>query len=372
MPQQKKHFARRLSFLLLVPLSLIIRWLASLSQDAVENVYSQGLYPVLMKPVSLLAGLIPLSFWEMTLIGLVLFIPYWLIRLIIRSIKERSLKVFVPTLVNVAMIAAIWFFLQNLLWNINYERLPYSSLAGLEIRPSSVNELYELCDHLILQTNTLRMKVKEDNRGVMTVEGGFSSIADRAQEGFDRAAVHYPFLAGRYGRPKSVLFSRLMSHTHIIGLYAVLSGEANIDTDIPPVQLASTTMHEMAHQRGFAREDEANYIAWVTCMAHPDADFQYSGSVMALIYSMNALYGADPDRYFELSKKLGSGYQRDMAFNREYWKQFEGKTHEIADKFNDTYLKLNGETDGVKSYGRMIDLLLAEYRKNSSKPGFAP
>jgi hypothetical protein len=29
---------------------------------------------------------------------------------------------------------------------------------------------------------------------------------------------------------------------------------------------------------------------------------------------------------------------------------------------NDTYLKANAQSDGVASYGRMVDLQLAEYR----------
>jgi hypothetical protein len=158
-----------------------------------------------------------------------------------------------------------------------------------------------------------------------------------------------------------------MSHTNIIGIYTCLTGEANIDIDIPDMTIASTAMHEMAHQRGFAREDEANYISYVACMAHPDADFKYSGSVMALQYSMNALYGADHDRYFKLTEKYSAGYLLDLQDEQAYWKQFQGVTKKVADKMNDTYLKLNGETDGVKSYGRMVDLLLAEYRKKDGK-----
>ncbi len=362
-----KRYALRLLWLLLIPAALLIKRLAGFSPSFVENVYSQGIYPVLMKPVSWLTGLFPLSLWEISLILLVIFIPVWIVVLIIRAIKRKSAKVFVPTLVNTVMILSIWFFMQTIMWNINYERYPFSQLAGLDVRPSSVDELYDLCEQLIINTNTLRAQVAEDENGVMTVPGGYQSVFDRTQIGFDNAALKYPFLAGRYGRPKPVMFSRLMSHTHIIGLYACITGEANIDVDIPDFDLASTVMHEMAHQRGFAREDEANYIAWVTCMAHPDPDFKYSASVMSLIYAMNALYGEDPDLYFALSKNYSEGLKRDLADSSTYWKQFQGTAQKVADIVNDTYIKLNGDANGVKSYGRMVDLLLAEYRKNSLK-----
>ena len=60
---------------------------------------------------------------------------------------------------------------------------------------------------------------------------------------------------------------------------------------------------------------------------------------------------------------------RDLIANNEYWDQFEkpvvGETTvgEIAEKVNDTYLKINDQTDGTQSYGRVVDLLLAEYKK---------
>jgi hypothetical protein len=155
-----------------------------------------------------------------------------------------------------------------------------------------------------------------------------------------------------------------MSHLNFTGVYSCLTGEANINVDAPQMGIPSTTMHEMAHQRGIAREDEANYVAYIACMAHPDIDFKYSGSSMALQYCMNALYAEDPDRYFNLIEYYSNEYRRDIESRSAYWQQFQGETQKIANKINDTYLKLNGQTDGVKSYGRMVDLLMAEYKQN--------
>lgn len=79
---------------------------------------------------------------------------------------------------------------------------------------------------------------------------------------------------------------------------------------------------------------------------------------------MNALYAEDPDRYFNLIEYYSNEYRRDIESRSAYWQQFQGETQKIANKINDTYLKLNGQTDGVKSYGRMVDLLMAEYKQN--------
>ena len=55
--------------------------------------------------------------------------------------------------------------------------------------------------------------------------------------------------------------------------------------------------------------------------------------------------------------------RRDLARDSAFWKQFDGKVAEVSGQVNDVYLKVNKQEDGVKSYGRMVDLLLARFRE---------
>lgn len=361
---RKKNYKWKFLSLIFIPLAILIKYVMAQYPEFTENVYSRGIYKYIMQPVSFLTGLVPFSIAELALIILVIYIPARLIYLVIKAVRARKGLVLMQFFANIVLIGSLWFFVQTMVWSINYERLPYSELAGITVQDSSVEDLDELCRWLVDDTNKLREQVSEDQYGVMFVEGGYKSVLKRTVKGYDAVEHKYPFLGGIYGPPKPVFFSRLMSYTNIIGVYSCLTGEANIDIDIPSFDLASTAMHEMAHQRGFAREDEANYIAYKTCMAHPDVDFKYSGSVMALQYSMNALYAESPERYFAIADNFSLGFLRDLEADRVYWEQFQGITKEVVNKMNDTYLKLNGEEDGVKSYGRMIDLLLAEYKSS--------
>ena len=152
-----------------------------------------------------------------------------------------------------------------------------------------------------------------------------------------------------------------MSYTGITGIYMPYTGEANVNYNIPSFMWASTAAHEMAHQRGFAREDEANFIAYLVCISSEEEDIQYSGVFLALIYSMNALYNEDQKGYFELRDKYSQGLLRDMKYNGDFWDKYQGMAEEISSNINDGYLKGNRQEDGVKSYGRMVDLLIAEY-----------
>ena len=62
----------------------------------------------------------------------------------------------------------------------------------------------------------------------------------------------------------------------------------------------------------------------------------------------------------------------DIYANNAFWESYEGKIAEAADKINDTYLKANHQTDGVKSYGRVVDLMLAFRRSRLEEEGELP
>ena len=123
----------------------------------------------------------------------------------------------------------------------------------------------------------------------------------------------------------------------------------------------------MAHQRGFAREDEANFISYLACKNHPDISFQYSGYLDALRQVMDQLYRYDKSKYNDLKKKYSQGMTNDLHAVYQFWRNYSGSiVAKTTYKMNDTYLKLNRQKDGIHSYGRVVDLLIAEYRKNEN------
>ena len=119
----------------------------------------------------------------------------------------------------------------------------------------------------------------------------------------------------------------------------------------------------MSHLRGFMEEEEANFIAYLACIHSDKKEFQYSGNLLAWIYAMNALYEGDRDIWKSVRTELNVEVEADLEANRDYWKQYEGPVAEVSNKVNDTYLKANGQEDGVRSYDRMVDLLVAYQKK---------
>ncbi len=352
-------------FVLLLPIGLILVSLSKKNPDMVEMLYSSGIYKYIGRTLSIITGIFPFSLGEIIIILTIIFVIMSIIKLIYRALNKGLKLRDVPSYVKkVLIVFSIIYFIFNIIWGINYYRLPFSKIANIDTRPATIIELEVLCRDLIDKTNSLKTEI-ELNKENMDDEIKPRDILKDAYKGYDEIKNIYPELKGSYGKPKGVLFSKAMSYMGITGMYFPFTGEANVNIDIPHVLLPSTATHEMAHQRGFAREDEANYIAYLTCKLHPDLDFQYSGYILALIHSMNALYRDDREKHSELSKKISDNVKKDFIEIQKYWEKYEGPIEEASNKMNNVYLKSNNQKDGVKSYGRMVDLLIAEYRTKS-------
>lgn len=359
-------FIRKLSFLLFLPLGILLAHGASLYPEAVEKLYASGLYRGIGPLLSSVTGFIPFSVAEL----LIVFIPLLLVIYLsvtlyrfFRRPKGKSAPI-LNFLANLLAAASLAYFLFVVLWGLNYCRLPFSKLAGLDAAPASLDELEAVSISLIHRANGLRSQVHEGGDGVMAIAESPRAIFSRADKGYKAAALILPQLGGRYGAPKGVLLSIGMTYAGIGGIYFPYTGEANVNIMVPDAMLPSTACHEMAHQRGFAREDEANYISYWTCNLHPDKDFQYSGTLLALIHATNALHDYAPERYEKIRDLYSEAVLRDLQAVNEFWRRYEGPVERTSNRLNNAYLKANRQKDGVQSYGRMVDLLIGEYRKN--------
>lgn len=362
----KKGYKRVIPYIFL-PLGVLLFYLGALNHDAVEKVYSNGVFKIIIAVISSITGIIPFSLSGFIIVLAVLFVLWAVVKTAVKLFRKANAghrkEILFKFLSRAMIITGIVYFSFVAVWGLNYQRLPFAEISGLDVKPSSVDELAKACEYIIEKTNSLRDMVDEGSSRTMTVPGGYMEVLNRAAIGYENLSKTYPELSGSYGKPKAFFLSLFMSYSGISGMYFPFTGEANVNVDVPMSILPSTVCHEMAHQRGFAREDEANFIGYLACKAHPDADFQYSGYLLALTYSMNTLYYYDIERYNELRKQYSPGVVRDLQENYLFWQQYEGLVQEISEKMNDAYLKANMQDDGIHSYGRMVDLLIAEYRK---------
>ena len=143
-------------------------------------------------------------------------------------------------------------------------------------------------------------------------------------------------------------------------MYTYYTGETNINTNFPDYTIPFTSAHEMAHQRGFAREKEANFVAFLVCEASNDPYIRYSGKLSMLEYILNALYSEESDLYYEIFYLLDIKVRCELVAYSDFFDTYRDSTaSEISSAVNDTYLKSQGQTEGEKSYGLVVDLAVA-------------
>ena len=149
------------------------------------------------------------------------------------------------------------------------------------------------------------------------------------------------------------------------GFFSPFTGEACINTDSPSSMTPVTIAHELAHQRGIAAEDEANFIAVMTCLEDGDADYVYSASLFALSHLQNAMYkSGDIEEWERLKATYSEGVQADLAKNREYWNEFrDSAVHQAVSDTYDAFLKSYDQELGRETYGACVDLLVEYYRQ---------
>lgn len=321
--------------------------------------YSTHIYPVLVGGIGRVTGFVPFSVAEVLLYAGVVFFLGFGGRQIFRRLRRTGRKgEGARWLAGAALAAGIFFFLYMACCGVNYYRESFAESAGIRRDRYTVEELQEVCQWLTGEVNAWSDQVSRGQDGQMELQG---SPEKKAVEAMESLGEIYPQLGGYYPRPKGLLNPWILSVQKLTGVYSPFTIEANYNTAMTPYNIPFTACHELSHLKGFMQEEEANFIAFLACCRSEDADFQYSGAMLGWINCMNVLYEADYESWEEIRGQLGEEANVDLAANSQFWSRYDGRVAEVADQVNDRYLKANGQKDGVESYDRMADLIVAWY-----------
>lgn len=328
--------------------------------DGFADWYGRHIYRVLVETEGRLYGLFPISVGEILvyLVGVLMIGgTVWAVAGCVRRDGMRRLQIWGKVWV---MVVSAAFFLYTTQCGINYFRTPFSVEAGYVLQPSTAAELERLCLSLTEEINAAatQLNLREEKRYERPAD-----LERQAQKAMQQFGTNYDCLNGLYPLPKPILGSVFFSYQYITGIYCPFTIEANYNKEIPDVEVAAVMCHELSHLSGLMREEEANLIAYLACRESGNPHLQYSGAMFAYGYCMNALYdAAGAKRYQEIYGQLCPSAILDRQFMSQWWKQYDTPVREVSRQINDTYLQANAQKEGTKSYGRMVDLLLAEQR----------
>lgn len=315
---------------------------------------------ILKDSFSALWYLVPFSVVEWFYVFFILGVIAWLSVLVVRLVRRRDrLHTAYRSILGLACISlGVWWF-YCMMWGVNYYADGFQDKSGIYAQAVSVDELERVAIHFADNLAELADQVKRDETGVFAA--GRDEIFAAAPRIYTNISQEFPFLAREDRIPKKMLFSRLFSMMNFTGFYTPFTGESNLNVDSPVCLLPANIAHELAHQRGIASEQECNFLAIVASTTCEDINYRYSGYLMGYIHLSNALYRTDRDRWQAVYDRLPEEVIADLRYHSAYWAQFKGATAAVTQKIYDTTLKGYGQSNGIKSYGTVVDLLVVYY-----------
>ncbi len=335
----------------IIPQFIVVKLLSG-HESFVETYYSQGIYPLISKIFRYVLGWLPFSFGDLMYTMLIVLILRSLF-LLIRS-KFKHWKSFVG---SAFASVSIVYFLFHALWGLNYYRQPLNESLGIE-NEYTKEDLIQLTERLIVKSNILHSQLANSDSSAVVYAFAKADIFNKTITGYETLKQQFPQLDYPPKSIKTSLLSYPLSVMGYSGYLNPISLEAQINGLMPQYHWPVVSCHEQAHQLGFAKENEANFMAVLATINNPDPYFQYSGSIFALRYCLNDLHRRDATLAKRLREKVRPGIYANYQESRDFWDSFENPIEPIIDTVYNSFLKANNQPGGVKTYSYMVALLV--------------
>lgn len=343
-------------FAIFLPIQLILMQVVSINPAFIERYYSNGIYPYISSFFRIVFGWIPFSVGDVLLaFGFFLFILF-----LVQLIKTRF-KNFLPKIIHFTAILSVIYFCFYLFWGFNYYREPLAKNLKYHPQKYTTAQLQKVTKHVIQKLNYYQLQITKND--TLKVENPYQQkeMYKMAVAGYTNLATDFPQLKYQYKSVKSSLMSLLQTYNGTSGYLNPLTGEAQVNDKIPKTSYPTTTCHEMAHQIGFAAENEANFVGFLAANYNDDMYFKYASYRMAFGYCISELRKRDRELSKELWKTVNKGIAKDFNASYTFWQQYKNPFEPIIKKGYNAYLKANKQDKGLQSYNYVVDLLISYF-----------
>ena len=314
--------------------------------------------------MSYLTYIVPFSVAEIFII----FSPIILAFFIFLAVKfaKKGKKASIRFLSVVLAVACLIFVLFVWTYSSGFHMSTIDDKMELDKDNITHDELYLASSMFVDALNSLVEEIEYDETNASVMPYSYWEMSKKINDAYESFVEKHPVVRTYNSRVKPIILSEPMTYTHISGIYTYMSGEANVNVNYPDYIVASTAAHEMAHQRGIAREDEANFIAFAVLLESDDPFLRYSAYLDVYSTVLNNLYRENPEQYFALAGRLDQRVKNDIKSYNEFFKKYaESKASDVADSVNNSYLQSNGQVEGTKSYGMITEIICAYLLKKT-------
>ena len=252
-------------------------------------------------------------------------------------------------------------------WGIHYNKKSINQEYAFS--NYQINELVETIDYYIINVNNIHKKLSENPNEKIILTSSIEEIVSECKNSIKELKTNN--ISTENLKVNKSYFSLLISYLGFTGYINPFTLEANINSRIPKISYPSTISHEIAHQIGYASENEANYIGIISNQISKNLEVNYSGNLLALQYLIRELYLNDKILYNDKIKKINKGVLKNIDEKAEFSNKYKNPFEPFVKKTYDLYLKKNNQSFGIKSYGLVVNLLIYDYQSKirlSSSP----
>ncbi len=278
--------------------------------------------------------------------------------------RKRIIKDTKAWILDVLSAVSIGYFTFHLLWAFNYYRLPLHKALNIE-KDYTTEALVATTERLISTVNTVHIAITNNDTIKVNMPYSKTELLQKVPKGYDKLSKKFPHLAYQPKSVKRSIYSLPLTYMGFSGYLNPFTNEAQIDGLIPTFKYPTTASHEVAHQLGYAAENEANFIGSMAAMHHDDIYFKYSGYAFALRHCLHEIYRRDPKQYKILVTKVNKGILKNYQEVRDFWDSYQNPTEPLFKSTYDTFLKANNQADGMESYSYVVALLVNYFENNT-------
>lgn len=348
------------SWVLLILCTILIKW-ASWYPGWVERNYSLGIYPWISRVQRILFGWIPFSIGDLFygfLILVILFRTFKFFRLLFR--KKLNRGYFIAAMQQGIFLLLFVYVFFNLLWGLNYNRRGIAYQLNLDVKRYTLAELDTLTTMIQKRVNEYAPMVTGAQRDSFDKK---RLLFREASDAFKEVSLVYPFLEYNSKSLKPSLYSYLGNYLGFQGYYNPFSGEGQVNTTVPRFLEPFVTTHEVAHQLGYAKENEANFVGFLSCRYAQSPVLKYSMYFDMYRYSVGEVYLRDTVLARAFNEKLHPQVRKDIAELREFFRKYKNPVEPVIMWGYGHFLKANNQPAGKRSYNEVVAWLIAYYKK---------
>jgi hypothetical protein len=351
---------RAWSWVILILLAILIK-LSSLYSNFIEQYYSNGIYIVLSKIQRFLFGWIPFSIGDLIygffILVIVIKTGQVLKILFKRKLNRQNFFTGLKQIIFFFLLVYVFFYL---LWGLNYSRKGIARQLDLKMSSYTLSELDTLTNVLEQRLNQYASLLQPGQRDSFYKK---RNLFNESYEAYKLASQQYSFL--KY-QPKSVkpsLYSYAGNIFGFEGYYNPFSGEGQVNTTVPVFIQPFVACHEIGHQVGYGKENEANFAGFLACRLHPSPVFRYSVYFDMYNYTINELYRYDSVRAKKYLDSLHPQIKKDYEQLHRFFKKYKNPIEPIITWIYGKYLQANNQPAGKRTYSEVIAFLIAYQRK---------